>query len=112
LLTEILADQDIQHKFEYHTHALVALVNIGEHQAECRQRIATILRTIAEDPDWELQMCLKPTKVLVRADPLFRIFLAGVLHRWDYPQQIGAVLAQLPLNAHERHLARKNGVVA
>lgn len=112
LLTSILADQDIQPKFEYHTHALTALVNIGEHNEASRQRIARILRTIAEDPDWELQACLKATQVFVRADPVFRIFLAGVLRRWDYPQQIGAVLAQLPLNAHERHLARKKGVVA
>ncbi|NLZ62227.1 MAG: FAD-dependent oxidoreductase [Lentisphaerae bacterium] len=112
LLADILRDQDIGHKFEYHTQALGALVNIGERHPSCREQIVKILRDIAEDPAWELRACLKATQVFVRADPVFRIYLATVLQRWDFPHKIGSVLPGLPLNAHERHLAHKAGLIA
>lgn len=112
LLADILRDQDIGHKFEYHTQALAALVNIGERHPSCRAQIGGILREIAEDCSWELQACLKATQRFIRADPVFRIYLATVLRRWDFPHNIGSVLPVLPLNAHERHLARKAGVIA
>ncbi len=110
LLADILADQAIEPKFEYHTHAVGALINIGENHPACRARIGEILRSRAEDPAWDLRACLMATRVFAPADPVFRIHLARVLRRWGIPHQIGAVLTTLPLNGHERNLARQAAV--
>ena len=49
LFYDVLRDDDIQNKYEYHTHAVAALIKVGEAHSDKRADIAAFLRTLAED---------------------------------------------------------------
>jgi hypothetical protein len=107
LLVDVLRDAALEKKYEYHTHAVAALIKIGEAHVSRRAAIAAVLRSLAEDPSWELQARLKETQRYPRIDQLFRLRIAAVLRQWGVPNQIGQVVLAMPLNAHDRALAEK-----
>ncbi|HOG49006.1 MAG TPA: FAD-dependent oxidoreductase [Lentisphaeria bacterium] len=107
LFFDVLKDDAIQNKYEYHTHAVAALIKVGEAHSDKRAAIAEFLRTLAEDPAWELRARLKETQNYPRIDQLFRLRIAVVLRQWGVPNQIGQAVFAMPLNAHDRALAEK-----
>ena len=107
LFFDVLRDGELKNKYEYHTHAVAALIKVGEAHSAERAAIAAFLRALAEDPAWELRARLKETQRYPRIDQLFRLRIAVILRQWGVPNQIGQAVLAMPLNAHDRALAAK-----
>ncbi len=112
LCAEVLADQEINHKYEYHSNALIALFKIGRHHPETRRRVSEIIRATLEDPAWQISSRLKgTTDTLKRMDAVFRCAAACELRGWGVENHIAeALLANHP-DAYERDLAERLGVI-
>jgi len=82
LLDDILANQDMPLKYEYHTHAVAALLKIGEAHPETRKSILPILARLLDNPDWTLMSRLKETQTYVRIDRLFRAHIKRAIANW------------------------------
>lgn len=104
----ILESDFESYKYEYHTHAIGALLRIGENHPHLRPKCADLLRCRAEDPDWNIGARLKLTAGTVkRMDPVFRVAIAGTLKRWGIADRIVEVLGKMPLDAYERYLTER-----
>ena len=112
LCSEVLADQEIYNKFEYHINALIAMFKIGRHHPETRRRVSEIIRATLEDPAWQISSRLKgTTDTLKRMDAVFRCAAACELRGWGVENHIAeALLANHP-DAYERDLAERLGVI-
>ncbi len=98
--------------YEYRSHALMALLRIGRALPATRGRIGPLVAGVLEDEPWRLDARLKGTVAdLKRMDPLFRIAAAAEFDRWQLPHRIGATLRRLPLDATERALAQRRGLL-
>ncbi len=105
---DVLQDHSPDRLYEYHTHAVGALIRIGEAHPDRRARIGELLRGFAEDPARHLEARLKGTAdTMKRMDGAFRIAVARQLDRWGVPHRIAGVLEQLPLDFHERRMAER-----
>lgn len=83
LLGNILADNECPYRFEYQSLAIVALLKIAEAHPECRVKIARVLRSLAEDPGWTLEMrFIKYARPEVRVDDVFRSLITDQLSSW------------------------------
>lgn len=101
-----------EHRYEYQTHALGALVRIGERHTGERERISGILRTVLEDPDWQISSRLKGTGgSMKRMDAIFRCAGAIALNKWGIPHRIGAALLAAEPDDYELDLARRHGLI-
>lgn len=86
LLRDVLLSEEEESAYEYQTHAIAALVKLGNRHAELRNEIAEPLLARAEDPEWRLAARLKGTDAsFKRMDPVFRAFIAAALRRWGMP---------------------------
>lgn len=105
---QVLLDQQSDHRYEYASHAIGALLRIGQAHPERRAGIGAILRKFAEDPDQILMARLKGTAdTMKRMDGAFRITVARTLNDWGIPHRVGETLQKLPLDFHERRMAER-----
>lgn len=108
LFRDVLLSDEPESAYEYQTHAVAALVKLGERHPELRHEIAGILRKRAEDPDWILQARLKGTAdTCKRMDPIFRASLAATLKRWGEANRIATVLEKMELDPFEQLLCER-----
>ena len=105
LLRDVLLSDTAECAYEYQTHALAALVKLGDRHPELRHEIAGTLRKRAEDPGWALLAQLKGTRdTHKRMDPIFRAFLAATLKRWGEENRIVEVMEMMELDPFEQLL--------
>ena len=97
LLKEILNDNELTEKNNYHSNAVTALLKIGDNNPTLRAEIAAILKKTAEDPSWYLESQLAPG-IMKRCDGLLRIHIANRLNQWGIIHNITATLQKLDLN--------------
>ena len=110
LIGKRLAEPPPEHAYEYRTHAIAALLRIGEAHPEARERVAAWLKTFAEDPAQTLVARLKGTlATMKRQDAAFRVVIAGRLGAWDIPHRIREALDAMPLDFHEERMAERVG---
>ena len=74
-LLDIIGDIDMQDKYEYHGHAIAALVKIADANPETKDEIYSALAALANNKNWHLEACLKETKKYVPMDPILREFI-------------------------------------
>ncbi len=109
LMKETLLSGETPFAYEYQTHAIAALVKLGDRHPALRPEIADALKLRAEDPAWRIESRLKGTKgTLKRMDPVFRCFIGSVLKRWGIRNRIGEVLRGMPLDAYETMLSERS----
>ncbi len=113
LAEAVLRDDTIAgHRYEYQTHAILALIKIGNKYAEYRPRIAKILRTLLEDRQWQISSRLKGTGgSMKRMDAIFRCAGAKALNEWQIPHRIGEALLAAAPDDYELDLARRMKIV-
>ncbi len=105
LLRDVLLSDTAECAYEYQTHALAALIKLGDRHPELRHEIAGTLRKRAEDPGWALLAQLKGTRdTHKRMDPIFRAFLAATLKRWGEENRIVEVMEMMELDPFEQLL--------
>lgn len=75
LLKAILADADCADKYEYHGHAVAALLKIASAHLELKADIYAFLRQLADDENWQFQGRLKGTQTYRRIDYVFREYI-------------------------------------
>ena len=101
-----------EHRYEYHTHALMALVRIGDKHPKERERIAGILRSVLEDREWQISSRLKGTGgAMKRMDAIFRCAGAIALNKWGIPHRIGEALLAAAPDDYELDLARRHALI-
>ena len=109
-LAEAVLRTDVpeEHRYEYQTHAIRALIRIGERHPEHRPRLAEILRAVLEDPGWQISSLLKGDGgSLKRMDALFRCAGAKTLNEWGIAHHIGEALRAAAPDDYELDLARR-----
>ncbi len=106
LFENILRETDMEHKFQYHGYAVVALLKIGDAFPEQRKLVVDILRPLAEDASWFLEFRLRPD-YMSRRDPLFRIHIAKHLDDWGISHNIPETLKNIKMTEDERRLASR-----
>ena len=107
VLREALVSEGEECAYEYQTHAIAALVKLGNRHPERRGEIAELLRSRAGDPAWRVAARLKGTQSeMKRMDPIFRAFIAAALRRWGMPAPKIAATVTNP-DAYERYLLEK-----
>ena len=112
LAAGVLADRTIDCLYEYHTHAVMALLKIGRRHPGLRPEIAARLRSNAEDPQWRLEARLKGTRqTMRRMDFSFRVAIAEELTTWGIAHRIGSVLPLVAADAFDLNFARNRGVL-
>ncbi len=79
MLFNIMEDNDIEGKYQYHSFAVAALVRIAGTHPETRQIISDKLHSIIDNPDWTLMVRLKGTNEYYRIDDVFREFINASL---------------------------------
>ena len=110
LIGKLLAEPPPEHAYEYRTHAIAALLRIGEAHRAARERAAVLLKAFAEDPAQTLVARLKGTvATMKRQDAAFRIVIAGRLDAWSIPHRIREALDAMPLDFHEERMAERVG---
>ena len=108
LLRDTLLSDEQESACEYQTHAVAALIKLGERHPELRHEIAGALRLRAEDPGWILSARLKGTfDTRKRTDPVFRACIATTLKRWGEANRIAAVLGEMELDPFEQLLRER-----
>ncbi len=107
LICGVLREQDIINKYGFHSHAVGALIKIGDKHPELRERIAVQLRQTAEDPEWQIES-RHTDGVFWRRDALFRIAIAKCLKRWGIPHHIADAMKKLDLRLNEYNLAGRS----
>ncbi len=110
VLEKTLVDESASFKFQYCSHAVMALIKIGQKYKSARPRIAAILRNFAEPPDLSLEMPLKgwlPSLVSLKMETLVRIIIANRLKSWGFPNNIHAFVNEASLPVHERNILRR-----
>ena len=75
ILKGILADLQMADKYEYHSHAIAALVRIADTHIEHRAEIAAFLIDLVHNPDWSIWARLKGTQQYVPVQDTFRAFV-------------------------------------
>ena len=78
ILQDILGDLQMADKYEYHSHAIAALVRIAEAHPDHRRAIAERLLAQVHNPEWSIWARLKGTMQYVPVQQTFRAFV----ERW------------------------------
>ncbi|MBO4511739.1 MAG: FAD-dependent oxidoreductase [Victivallales bacterium] len=74
-LLDVIRDRDMQDKYEYHTHAIAALVRIANAHPETKDAIYAELKALANDRNWRIEARLKGTQRYVPVDDVFREYI-------------------------------------
>ncbi len=110
IFEDILMDKKIGFRFQYCSHAVMALIKTGNRYALTRPRIAVILRKFAEQPDLSIEMELKgwlQPLVKLQMETLIRIIIANRLELWHIEHNIYHFLIEKKLSVHEQNILRK-----
>lgn len=110
LLGEIFGDDAADPSFEYQTHALGALLKIGDAHVERREEIADIIRRrIARG--WMVATSFKVTGAMMkRLDTSFRIAVARSFRNWGVAGG-ESLLEGIAMESFEEGLARREGLL-
>ena len=111
ILENILADENIKFRFQYCSHAVMALIKTGDRHAAARPRIAAILKTFAGQPGLSIELTLKGwlqnPLVTLQMATLIRIIIANRLEKWHIPHNIDRLLIEKKLSVHEQNILRR-----
>ncbi len=75
VLKEIIADLQMADKYEYHSHAIAAMIRIAEAHPEYRREIQEALLSLVRNPEWSIYARLKGTQQYVPVQGLFKAFV-------------------------------------
>ena len=78
VLKEIIADLQMADKYEYHSHAIGALIRIADAHPEFRSEIQEALLSLVHNPEWSIHARLKGTQQYVPVQGLFKDYV----ERW------------------------------
>lgn len=78
ILKGILADLQMADKYEYHSHAIAAMIRIANAHPEHRDDIVETLLALVHNPEWSIWARLKGTQNYVPVQDTFRAFV----ERW------------------------------
>ncbi len=78
VLKGILSDLQMADKYEYHSHAIAAMIRIANAHPEYRTDIAETLLALVHTPEWSIWARLKGTQQYVPVQDTFRAFV----ERW------------------------------
>ncbi len=106
----VLMDKNIEFRFQYCSHAVMALIKTGSRHAAARSRIAAILREFAEQADLSIEMILKgwlQPLIKLQMETLIRIIIANRLELWHIQHNIYSLLTEKKLSVHEKNILRR-----
>ena len=75
ILKGILADLQMADKYEYHSHAIAAMIRIANAHPEHRKEIQECLLSLVHNPEWSIWARLKGTQQYVPVYNTFRTFV-------------------------------------
>lgn len=82
ILEDIITHKQADCDYQYHTHALIAMLKIGTCHPELRHRIAEILRKVYSSPAWSVSIPLRGTDKKINENAIFSNYIASVIKTW------------------------------